>query len=216
MDQVLPGFPDDLARFAHRKLTDMGVDIRTGTMVDRIEKDGLFAGGQHIATNVIIWSAGVRATPVANWFDAEADKKGKVKVTPDLSLPGDARVFVIGDAACALDEDGNPLPGLAAVAKQQGAFVGRRIADLVGGRQSGAPFRYRDWGTLATMGRASAVANCGSLHLRGFGAWAVWALVHIWYLIAFRNRIRVLVNWAWEYLAFRPGARLITGYPRHE
>jgi NADH:ubiquinone reductase (H+-translocating) len=214
MEQVLPGFPQDLAAFAHRKLTDMGVDVRTGTMVDRIDEDGVVAGDQRIASRVVIWSAGVKATPVAHWLDTEAGEKGKVTVTSDLSVPGDAQVYVIGDAALALDEEGNPLPGLAAVAKQQGAFVGRRIADLVRGRQPRASFRYRDWGTLATMGRASAVADFGWLHLRGFGAWVVWVVVHIWYLIAFRNRIRVLVNWAWEYLAFRPGARLITGDPR--
>jgi NADH dehydrogenase len=214
MEQVLPGFPQDLAAFAHRKLTDMGVDVRTGTMVDRIDEDGVIAGDQRIASRVVIWSAGVKATPVAHWLDTEAGEKGKVTVTSDLSVPGDAQVYVIGDAALALDEEGNPLPGLAAVAKQQGAFVGRRIADLVRGRQPRASFRYRDWGTLATMGRASAVADFGWLHLRGFGAWVLWVVVHIWYLIAFRNRIRVLVNWAWEYLAFRPGARLITGDPR--
>jgi len=212
----LPGFPQDLAAFALRKLTDMGVDVRTGTMVDRIEEDGVVAGDRRIASSVVIWSAGVKATPVADWLDVEANEKGQVKVLSDLSIPGDAKVFVIGDAALALDEEGHPLPGLAAVAKQQGTFVGRRIADLVRGRQSGASFRYRDWGTLATMGRASAVADFGKLHLRGFGAWVVWVVVHIWYLIAFRNRVRVLLNWAWEYLAFRPGARLITGDPRRK
>jgi NADH dehydrogenase len=216
VDQVLPGFPKDLAAFAHRKLTRMGVDIRTGTMVESIAEDGVIADGEHIAASLTIWSAGVKATPAARWLDVEADKKGRVKVSSDLSVPGDPQVFVIGDAALTLDEDGNPVPGLAAVAKQQGAFVGRRITDLVRGRQPRASFRYRDWGTLATMGRASAVADFGRLHLRGFGAWVIWVVVHIWYLIAFRNRVRVLINWAWEYLAFRPGARLINGDPHRD
>ena len=159
----------------------------------------------------MIWSAGVEATPVVAWLKAEADKKGRIKVGPDLSLPGRPDVFVIGDAAAALGADGRPLPGLAAVAKQQGTFVGRRILDLAGNRSRPATFRYRDWGTLATMGRSSAVADFGWLKLSGFVAWVVWAIVHIWYLIDFRNRIRVLINWMWLYLTLSPGARLITG-----
>jgi NADH dehydrogenase len=162
-------------------------------------------------SRTIIWSAGVKATPVADWLGTEADKKGLVKVQPNLSLAGRAEVFVIGDAALALDEEGRPLPGLAAVAKQQGSFVARVILDRTGGRERSPVFRYRDWGALATMGKASAVANFGRLRLRGFVAWIVWGLVHIWYLIGFRNRVRVLFNWVWLYATFSPGARLITG-----
>jgi NADH:quinone reductase (non-electrogenic) len=132
-------------------------------------------------------------------------------VRPDLLLPGRPEVFVIGDAALALDEEGHPLPGLAAVAKQQGAYVARRLLDRIKGREPLSPFCYHDWGTLATMGKASAVANFGRLRLRGFIAWVVWVLVHIWYLIGFRNRVRVLLNWVWLYATFSPGARLITG-----
>lgn len=213
MDHVLPPFPKDLAAFAHRKLTEMGVDVRVGTKVERIDESGVVAGGERIEANVVIWSAGVKATPVGRWLGVETDRRGRVDVSPDLSVPGDPHVFVIGDAACALGKDGSPLPGLAAVAKQQGTYVGRRIAAVVAKRDPKARFRYRNWGVLATMGRASAVANFGRLRLRGFGAWLVWVAVHIWYLIAFRNRMRVLINWAWQYLAFSPGARLITGIP---
>ncbi len=210
MDQVLPGFPRDLAAFAQRKLERMGVDVRTGTMVEAIDEHGVQAAGERISASVIVWSAGVKATPVAGWLDVEtADKKGRVAVGPDLSVADRAEVFVIGDAAFAKGEDGQPLPGLAAVAKQQGRFVGRAIVDRVQGKDPSAPFRYRDWGTLATMGRTSAVADFGRFKLRGFAAWVVWGLVHIWYLIAFRNRIRVLVNWIWQYARFAPGARLI-------
>ena len=215
MDQVLPGFPANLAAFARRKLKRMGVDVRTGTMVEDIDEHGVSAAGRRIPASVIVWSAGVKATPVAGWLGIEpADKKGRVRVTPDLSVPDRAGVFVIGDAALANGKDGEPLPGLAAVAKQQGAFVGRRIADRVEGRDPAASFRYRDWGTLATMGRTSAVADFGRFRLRGFPAWIVWALVHIWYLTEFRNRIRVLINWIWEYARFSPGARLILGDDR--
>ena len=126
-------------------------------------------------------------------------------------MPGRPEVFVIGDAALALDKEGRPLPGLAAVAKQQGTFVARLILDRIGGRERSPAFRYHDWGALATMGKASAVANFGRLRLRGFLAWVVWVLVHIWYLIGFRNRVRVLFNWVWLYATFSPGARLITG-----
>jgi NADH dehydrogenase, FAD-containing subunit len=210
-DQVLPGFPSDLAAFAHRKLSDMGVEVRTGTMVEEIDDDGVVAAGNRVAASLCIWTAGVKATPVARWLGVDADKGGRVRVGADLALPDDPRVFVIGDAALATGEDGAPLPGLAAVAKQQGTFVGRRIVDLIKGRPARDSFHYRDWGTLATMGRASAVADFGSWKFRGFGAWVVWAIVHIWYLIDFRNRMRVLINWTWQYLAYAPGSRLITG-----
>jgi NADH dehydrogenase len=211
MDQVLPGYPRDLATFAERKLEQMGVDVRTRTRVEEIDENGVVAGGTRIASRTIIWSAGIKATPVADWLGTEADKKGLVKVRPDLSLPGRPEVFVIGDAALALDEQGRPLPGLAAVAKQQGTFVARLILDRIEGREPSSRFCYHDWGTLATMGKASAVANFGRLRLRGFVAWIVWVLVHIWYLIGFRNRVRVLFNWLWLYATFSPGARLITG-----
>ncbi|HSB13821.1 MAG TPA: NAD(P)/FAD-dependent oxidoreductase [Bryobacteraceae bacterium] len=211
MDQVLPGYPRDLATFAEKKLKEMGVDVRTGTKVEDIDEEGVVAGGTRIASRTIIWSAGVKATPIADWLGTEADKKGLVKVRPDLSLPSRPEVFVIGDAALALDEEGHPLPGLAAVAKQQGAYVARCLLDRIKGREPLSPFCYHDWGTLATMGKASAVANFGRLRLRGFVAWVVWVLVHIWYLIGFRNRVRVLLNWVWLYATFSPGARLITG-----
>jgi NADH dehydrogenase len=211
MDQVLPGFPRDLAAFAERKLTRMGVDVRTRTKVEDIDEEGVLAGGTRIASRTVIWSAGVKATPIAGWLGVEADRKGLVKVRPDLSIPGRPEVFVIGDAALVLDEEGRPLPGLAAVAKQQGVFVARRILDRIEDREPAAAFRYRDWGTLATMGKASAVADFGRLRLRGFLAWVVWVLVHIWYLIGFRNRLQVLINWVWLYATFSPGARIITG-----
>ncbi len=210
-DQVLPGFAKPLADFAQRKLESMGVEVRTETMVEDIEEDAVcFAGRRHPA-GLTIWSAGVKATPVAGWLGVDGDKKGRVGTGSDLSVPGHPEVFVIGDAALFVDENDQPLPGLAAVAKQQGRFVGRHILGLIKGHERSEAFHYRDWGTLATMGRASAVADFGWLRLRGFGAWIVWALVHIWYLIGFRNRLRVVLNWFWQYARYAPGAGLIVG-----
>ncbi len=213
MDQILPGYPPDLAAYARRKLVGMGVQVRTGCLVEQIDEQGVMVAGERIPGAMTIWCAGVKASPLTASLDAEADKKGRIKVEPDLTVPNDPRVFVIGDAALARDRNGDPLPGLAAVAKQQGTFAGRRILDRIRGKASGAPFRYRDWGILATIGRASAVADLRVLHLRGFPAWFVWVVVHIWYLVAFRNRVRVLLNWAFQYLSYSPGARLITGNP---
>ncbi len=212
-DQLLPGFPGPLAAFTRRTLEDMGVEVRTGTMVEDIDENAVCFAGQRRPAGLIIWSAGVKATPVAKWLGVEADKKGRVRTVSDLSLPGHREVFVIGDAALFIDENDQPLPGLAAVAKQQGTFAGRRILDLASGRERSQRFRYRDWGMLATMGRASAVADFGWLRLHGFVAWVVWALVHIWYLIGFRNRLSVILNWCWEYTRGMPGVGLIVGKP---
>ena len=212
--QVLPGFPPELAAFVHAKLESLGVEVRTDTRVEDIDEEGVLAGSARIPAEVVIWSAGVVATPVAEWLGIEADGRGRVSVGPDLSVPEREGVFVIGDAASAMGENGKPLPGLAPVAKQQGIYVGRRIVDLVTGKGATPAFRYRDYGMLATVGRASAVADFHRFRLRGFLAWVVWALVHVRYLIDFRNRIRVLVNWIWEYFRFSPGARLILGSDR--
>ena len=212
VDQVLPGFPKDLADFAKSKLEGMGVDVRTGTMVEDIEEHTVVASGERLHAEVIVWSAGVVATPVAEWLGIGGDRRGRVTVGPDLAVPELDGVFVIGDAALAMDEEnGRPFPGVAPVAKQQGAYVGRRIADLAADKNPSEPFRYRDYGMLATVGRASAVAALGKFHLKGFPGWVLWALVHIRYLIDFRSRLQVLINWIWEFARFSPGARLILG-----
>jgi NADH dehydrogenase FAD-containing subunit len=214
MDQVLPGFPKDLAAYAHRKLAERGVEVRTNTMVDAIDDDGVAAGDLAIPAHTVIWSAGVRAAPPAGWLGAETDKKGRAAVGADLSLAHDPQVFVIGDAAAAKDARGAPLPGLAAVAKQQGAYVARLISARARGVAAPEPFRYRDYGTLATTGRGSAVADFGRFHLRGAAAWLVWLLVHLWYLTDPRGRLRVVINWISLYASLSPGARLITGVGR--
>jgi NADH:ubiquinone reductase (H+-translocating) len=210
LDQVLPGFPRNLARYAHKKLERMGVTVRVGTMVEDITEEACIAGGERFVAGNVIWSAGVKATPVARWLEAEADKKGRVQVGKDLLVPGTTNIYVIGDAAVALGPDGQPYPGLAAVAKQQGAYVASRILDETAGKAPSPEFRYADWGVMATLGYSSAVADLHRVHLKGRLGWLVWAVVHVWYLIGSRNRLRVLLNWIWEYVTYRPGARLIT------
>jgi NADH dehydrogenase len=211
MDQVLPGFPEDLARYAHDRLERMGVDVRVGTKVEDISEDACVAGGERFVAANVIWSAGVKATPAAEWLKAEADNKGHVRVGKDLLVPGTNNIYVIGDAAVALDPDGQPFPGLAAVAKQQGKFAARRILAEAAGKPPPAEFRYVDWGTLATLGYTYAVGDLRQVHLKGRIGWLVWSMVHVWYLIGFRNRLHVLLNWFWAYITYRPGTRLITG-----
>ena len=158
----------------------------------------------------MIWAAGVMASPAGRWLGAETDRAGRVKVAPDLSVPGHPDIFVIGDTAALNGADGKPLPGVAPVAKQQGQYV----ADLLIARQAGksvAPFRYRDFGSLATIGRKRAVVQMGRFKLKGFLAWVLWSVAHIYFLIGFRNRLVVATNWLWNYVTFQRGTRLITG-----
>ncbi len=209
--RLLAGFPESLSRYAHRALGRMGVEVRCDLPVEKIDGDGVTAGGERIEAASVIWCAGVRARAAAAWLGAEADKAGRVKVGPDLSLPGYPDVFVIGDAAGALTKKGEPLPGLATVAKQQGAFVARLIRRRLRGDKRRMRFRYRNYGELATIGRSHAVADFGWIRLTGWLGWFVWSFVHIYFLIDFRSRLMVFVNWAWAYASFGRGARLITG-----
>ena len=210
---VLPGFSRTLSAYAHRALERLGVEVRCGTQVQEIGADGVIAAGERLPSHTVIWCAGVKARPVGRWLGAETDNGGRVKVRPDLSLPGAANVFVIGDAAHVSSEHGEPLPGLAPVAKQQGAFVAEVIHSREAGEVRPMRFRYRDRGHLATIGRSAAVADFGWIKLSGWFAWAVWSFAHIYFLIGFRNRMMVFVEWAWAYVTFGRGARLITGQP---
>jgi NADH dehydrogenase len=157
-----------------------------------------------------MWAAGVEASPAGQWLGAQTDRAGRIKVEPDLSLPGLPHIFVIGDTAFRLDGKGRPLPGVAPVAKQQGAYVAHAIAARTAGR-SVPPFRYRDYGMLATIGRRRAVAEIGGFKISGFAAWLLWCFAHIYFLIGYRNRLIVMMNWAWNFVTFQRGARLITG-----
>jgi NADH dehydrogenase len=211
-DRVLPTFPASLSRHAHDSLAALGVEVRTGAAVTACTAREVSIGEQRIAVGTILWAAGVMASPAAGWLRTAHDQAGRVIVAPDLTLPEHPEVFVIGDTASVQGPDGRPLPGLAPVAKQQGLYVARLIRARLA-RRSAAPFRYRHLGSLATIGRGRAVADFGWIRLSGRLAWLLWGLVHIAFLIGFRNRIVVLMDWLWAYVTFKRGARLITMGP---
>jgi len=208
--RVLGAFPEDLSEHARRALEKLGVEVRLGHAVHAVDEDGVALDGERIESRCVIWAAGVQSSPAAKWLNAEADRAGRVLVEPDLRVRGMKNVFVIGDCASLLGADGKPLPGVAPVAKQQGAYVARFIRAALRGESTSA-FRYRDFGNLATVGRKAAIADFGGFHLRGFIGWIVWSVAHIYFLIGFRNRVAVTLDWIWSYLTFERGARLITG-----
>ncbi|HYM03079.1 MAG TPA: NAD(P)/FAD-dependent oxidoreductase [Stellaceae bacterium] len=208
---VLSGFPAKLVAFAEKSLRRMGVELWLNAPLEAIDAEGVVTKSGRIPSATVIWCAGVQATPAAQWLGAPTGKGGTAKVAPDLSVPGHPEVFVIGDAAFVVNEAGKPLPGVAPVAKQQGRYVGELIRRRVAGEPPPKPFRYRDEGALATIGRSSAIADLPYLTLTGWPAWVLWSIVHIYFLIDFRNRMAVFVNWAWAWLTYARGARLITG-----
>ena len=175
------------------------------------DSEGVTIGDELLPTAANVWAAGVQASPAAVWLDAPADRAGRVMVQPDMSVPGEPDVFVIGDTAAISRADGRPVPGIAPAAKQQGRYVARLIAGRIAGRPAPGPFRYRDYGNLATIGRKRAVVDFGWLHLTGLLAWLVWSTAHIYFLVDFRSRFVVGANWLWNYVTFERGARLITG-----
>jgi NADH dehydrogenase len=207
---LLPHFPPDLSNRALTDLSDMGVEVHVGTSVTDISAGAVHLGDAEIAAETIIWTAGVEASPVASWLGVAPAHGGRVKVRPDLTLPGHPEVFVIGDAAEALDRFGKPLPGLAPVAKQQGDYVARVIIGRLDGRSADIPFVYQDFGTLATIGRNRAVAWFGRVHVTGFAAWVTWAVAHIFFLMGFRNRVLVGTKWMMSYVSHQRGSRVIT------
>ncbi len=208
--RILAGFDESLAAKAAGVLADLGVDVRLNTRVTEVNERGVSAGGRFIETANVIWAAGNEASPILQTLGTPLDQQGRALVEADLSIAGDASIFVIGDAARAIDASGQPLPALAPVAIQQGRYVANLIANRV---SSGArpPFVYKDRGMLATIGKAHAVAQIGRLRTVGVLAWVLWSFVHIFFLIGFRNRLRVMFEWAWYYLTRKPGARLIIG-----
>jgi NADH dehydrogenase FAD-containing subunit len=210
--RVLPAFPEALSAYAKAALGTLGVEVRLGHPVTECDRDGVVVAGERIPARTIVWAAGVAASPAAKWLGAEKDRAGRVKVLPDLTLPGHPEVSVVGDTAVCLDEAGRPVPGIAPAAKQQGAYAAAAIlARIAGGNRSLPPFRYRHLGNLATIGRKVAVCDFGVIKLRGRLAWLLWGAIHIFFLIGFRNRAAVLLDWLWAYVTFRRGSRLITG-----
>ena len=208
--RLLPSFPPRLSAVAARSLTRLGVELRLGARVQRCDDCGAVLADERIDSRTLIWAAGVAASPAAAWLGVAAGRGGRVPVGQDLTLPDHPEIFVIGDTSEAMGRDG-PLPGVAPVAKQQGAYVARTIAARLADKPPPGPFRYRDFGNLATIGRREAVVDFGWLRLTGRLAWLAWGLAHIYFLIGFRNRMAVAVDWFWSYLTYQRGARLITG-----
>jgi NADH:ubiquinone reductase (H+-translocating) len=208
--RLLAGYPPELSQKAKRQLERLGVEVRLESIVTAIEPDAVRVGDHRIPTRNVVWSAGVAASPLGARLSAATDRQGRVAVEPDLSLPGRPEIFVIGDLASFDHQTGAPLPGIAPVAIQQGKAAGANVHRTVtgGDRQ---PFRYRDRGSLATIGRGAAVGQIWRRNVHGLIAWLVWLFVHLMYLVGFRNRVAVLFEWAWSYLTWQRGARLITG-----
>lgn len=210
--RVLPAFSEQHSNYAQNMLAAMGVEVMTSTRVTRCDAEGVELERGRIDAGSVVWAAGIVASPAADWLAAEHDRAGRIFVRPDLSLPGHDNIFVIGDTAAVRDAAGEPVPGLAPAAKQMGNYVARLIAArLAGGTLP--PFRYRNQGVLATIGRHAAVVEFGPVQLKGFFGWLFWSVVHIYFLIGLRNRFIVAVTWLWGYITFQRGARLITDVP---
>jgi NADH:ubiquinone reductase (H+-translocating) len=216
--RVLPGYPEDLSAKAEKALRKLGVQVRTKVMVVGVDRDGVTfqtqEGNQHLAAKTVIWAGGIAATEfgrtLARRTAAETDKAGRIKVKPDLTVPNYPDIYIIGDLALAFRADGRPLPGVAPVAMQQGAYAAKAIVRRAQGQSPSPPFRYLDKGDMAVIGRAAAVANIFGLHLWGWPAWLIWLFVHLLYIVEFQSRIMVFIQWGFQYLTFSRGARLIT------
>ncbi len=207
--RVLPSYPEDLSASAERQLKEMGVEVRTNAMVTNIEAGAVSVGKEKIPASVILWGAGVSASPLGKMLGVPIDKAGRVIVQPDLTVPGHPEVFVTGDLASAKRHNGQPVPGVAPAAIQMGKFAARQIKRSVEGKLR-EKFEYLDKGSLATIGRSRAVADFGKVHISGLFAWLAWLFIHLLFLVGFRNRLFVLSEWAWAYLTYNHSARLIT------
>ncbi len=209
--KVLGPYSDDLSTAAKEQLEKLGVEVRLGKSVDRIDEDGVIAGGERIASKTVIWTAGVAPSPAGKWLKVETDHEGRVRVQPDLTIPGHSEIFVVGDTA-AFEQDGKPLGGVAQVAMQEGHYAAAAIVHRVLGKPAPHPFRYFDKGTMAVVGGGYAVLQSGKLHLKGSIAWMIWAVIHILSLAQPGLRISVFLQWMWTYLTRQRGARLIVNH----
>ncbi|MDC8013687.1 NAD(P)/FAD-dependent oxidoreductase [Tahibacter soli] len=210
--RILSALPESLSAKAQRQLEKLGVEVQTGRAVTAIDATGVELGGERIATRTALWAAGVAASPLGRELGVAVDRAGRVAVAPDLSVPGHGEIFVVGDLA-SVASDGKPVPGVAPAAKQMGAHAARAIRARLAGRDTTA-FRYADAGSLATIGRMAAVADLGRIKLSGLAAWWFWLFIHIFFLIGFRSRLIVLINWAWSYWTYQRHARIIVGTPK--
>ena len=216
--RILPAFPPELSEKAERSLERLCVEVRAGEAVTRLEDGAVWLGSERVASGTVLWAAGVAPSPLARSLGVPLDRAGRVVVSPDLTIPGHPEVFVIGDLAAAAGDGGKPLPGLAPVAIQQGEYAARVVAreaaarpGVPGTAPAREPFHYHDRGTMATIGRDAAVVDLGRLRFSGYPAWLLWCFIHILWLIGFRNRFLVMIEWAWAYVRFERSARLITG-----
>lgn len=208
--RVLSSFPESLSEKARTQLQRLGVEVVTGTPVAGIDANGYTLGAEFVPSRTVLWAAGVAASPLGALLDAPRDRAGRVLVEPDLSVPGHPQIFVAGDLASIKQANGQPVPGVAPGAKQMGAYVARAIRAKLGGRTL-APFRYVDFGNLATIGRRAAVVDLRGFKFSGFLAWAFWLAAHVFFLIGFRNRLIVMLNWSWAYFTYQRHARIIFG-----
>jgi NADH dehydrogenase len=215
--RVLAQFDQQLSTYAQQALERLGVEVVLHHPVTSCDAESVTFGDRHLAARTIVWAAGVRASPAAEWLGAPADHSGRIKINPDLTVPGHPEIFAIGDTVSVAGPDGKPVPGIAPAAKQQGGYVARGIANRLAGRGALPPFKYRHQGSLATIGKRLAVIDFGRVKLRGTLAWWVWGVAHIYFLIGLRNRLSVAVSWLWVYLRDQRGGRLITrGGDRHD
>jgi NADH:ubiquinone reductase (H+-translocating) len=208
--RLLPAFDASLSAAAAHSLQSLGVEVRVGASVTEVDSGGVSVGQERIEARTVVWAAGVMASGAGRWLGAETDRAGRVIVKDDLSVPGHPNIFAIGDTAHVVTETGDLLPGVAPVAKQQGKYVAKLLRARLEGKTL-PPFRYRDYGSLATIGRKRAVVQIGHFKLKGFLAWVLWSVAHIYFLIGFRNRLAVALHWLWNYVTFQRGTRLITG-----
>jgi NADH dehydrogenase FAD-containing subunit len=213
--RVLGTFSEELSEAAKRRLEELGVEVRLGQGVDRIDEEGVIASGERIKSKTVIWTAGVTPSPAGKWLRVETDRGGRVRIQGDLTVPEHPEIMVVGDTA-ALNQDGKPLPGVAQVAIQQGRYAGRLIRSRIAGSSPPPPFRYFDKGNMAVVGKGFAILQTGKVHLSGFLAWLAWAAVHLEFLATSSLRVSVFVQWVWTYLTGQRGSRLIVNHHSHE
>jgi NADH dehydrogenase len=208
--RLLAAFPADLSAAAQRSIEHLGVEVRLNGRVSHVAHDHVVVGDEVIPTHTAVWAAGVRASRAAEWLDIACDSAGRAIIGADLTVPDCENIFIIGDTASCAGPSGRPLPGIAPVAKQQGKHVAGLIVASIKG-VPGKPFRYRNYGNLATIGRKRAVIDFGRVHVTGFTAWVLWSVAHVFFLVGFRNRFAVGMSLFWNYLTFARHARIITG-----
>src|ERR1700692_341410 len=209
--RVLGPFSEGLSKAAKARLEKLGVEVRLGHSVDKIEADGHVVAGERIASKTVIWTAGVAPSPAGKWLNVETDRAGRVRIQKDLTVPGHPEIFVVGDTA-SLDQNGKPLPGVAQVAMQQGRYAGKLIHNLIVGRPAPGPFSYFDKGSMAVVGKGFAVLQSGKIQLSGFPAWLAWAAVHLEFLAQSSLRVSGFLQWVWTYLTGQRGSRLIVNH----